>query len=55
MAAMTASKIILDHIASSHHMKAVVYTKSQSVKVLEIKDDELLAVQSFSEPFAATG
>ena len=24
-------------------------------KILEIKDDELLAVQSFSEPFAATG
>ena len=24
-------------------------------KVVEIKDDELLAVQSFSEPFAATG
>jgi anti-sigma B factor antagonist len=24
-------------------------------KMLEIKDDELLAVQSFSEPFAATG
>jgi len=24
-------------------------------KILEIKDDELLAVQSFSEPFTATG
>jgi anti-sigma B factor antagonist len=24
-------------------------------KILEIKDDELLAVQSFSQPFAATG
>ena len=24
-------------------------------RILEIKDDELLAVQSFSEPFAATG
>lgn len=24
-------------------------------KILDIKDDELLAVQSFSEPFAATG